>query len=256
MRGLNGRIALVTGGGNGIGRAIALRLAEEGADIALIDLDEAGLATTRDAVKALGRRAETERGDVGDLTQVARAAAALEKRLGPLDVLVNNAGIVRLASVLDTTTEDWREIMRVNAEGVLNLCKTVVPGMVERKRGSVVNLSSWLGKAGRPYFGMYGATKAAVIMLTQSLALEIASSGVRVNAVCPGLIEGTPMRASAEAQSKKLGMAPSKDRVATIPLKRTGTPEDVAKVVAFLASDESAYMTGQALNITGGMWQH
>ena len=103
---------------------------------------------------------------------------------------------------------------------------------------------------------MYSATKAAVIMLTQALALEIASSGVRVNAVCPGLIEGTPMRVSAEEQSRKVGMAVAKDRVATIPMKRTGTPADVAKVVAFLASDEAAYMTGQAVNITGGMWQH
>ncbi len=256
MRGVQGKIALVTGGGNGIGRAIALRLAEEGADIALVDIDEAGMAATAGAVRTLGRRAECERGDVGDLAEAGRAAAALEKRLGPPDVLVNNAGIVRLAAVLDTTPQDWRDTMRINAEGVLNFCKAVVPGMVARKRGSVVNLSSWLGKAGRPFFGMYGASKAAVIALTQSLALEVAASGVRVNAVCPGMIEGTPMRANAEAQSKKLGMPAAKDRVATIPLKRAGTPEDVAKVVAFLASEESAYMTGQALNVTGGMWQH
>lgn len=256
MRGLEGKIALVTGGGNGIGRAIALRLAEEGADIALVDIDAAGMAATAKAVEALGRRAACEPADVGDPAQAGRAAGALETRLGAPDVLVNNAGIVRLAAVLDTAPEDWRETMRVNAEGVLNFCRAVVPGMVARRRGSVVNLSSWLGKAGRPFFGMYGASKAAVIALTQSLALEVAGAGVRVNAVCPGLIEGTPMRASAEAQSQKLGMAAAKDRIASIPLRRAGTPEDVARVVAFLASEESAYMTGQALNVTGGMWQH
>ncbi|MCC7046355.1 MAG: SDR family oxidoreductase [Alphaproteobacteria bacterium] len=256
MRRLDGRIALITGGGNGIGRAIALRLAEEGANIALMDIDPAGMGKTAAAVTALGRRVECESGNVGDPAAVARAVAALEKRLGPADVLVNNAGIVRLATVLETANEDWRESMRINAEGTLNLCKAVVPGMVARKRGSVVNLSSWLGKAGRPFFGMYSATKAAVIMLTQALALEIAATGVRVNAVCPGLIEGTPMRAGVEEQSKNLGMAPTKDRIASIPMKRTGTPEDVARVVAFLASDEAGYMTGQAINISGGMWQH
>lgn len=256
MRGLKGRIALVTGAGNGIGRAIALRLAEDGADIAIVDLDEAGMAATQAQVRALGRRAEVERTDVGDPQGVARVTAALEQRLGPVDILVNNAGIVRLSPVLGTKMEDWNATMRANTEGVLHFCQALVPGMMARKKGAVVNLSSWLGKAGRPNFGMYGASKAAVIMLTQALALEIAASGVRVNAVCPGLIDGTPMRVSAEAQSKALGIPAAKDRIGSIPLKRAGTPEDVAKVVAFLASDESDYMTGQAINITGGMWQH
>lgn len=256
MRGLTGKKALVTGAGNGIGRAIALRLAEEGADIAIADIDEAGMAATQAAVRSQGRACEVERADVGDQAAVKRAAKALEERLGPTDILVNNAGIVRLGAVLDTKIEDFQAVMRANVEGLLNFSQAIVPGMVARKRGSVINLASWLGKAGRPFFGMYGASKAAVIMLTQSLSLEIAASGVRVNCVCPGLIDGTPMRVSAEAQSKALGMPAAKDRVASIPLKRTGSPEDVAKVVAFLASDESAYMTGQSLNITGGMWQH
>lgn len=256
MRGLSGKVALVTGGGNGIGRAIAIRLAEEGADIAIIDVHEAGMEVTAASVKALGRRCEVAYGDVGDHQAAARATKALEAKLGTFDVLVNNAGIVRMAAVLDTRPEDWREIMRINAEGVLNMLKVVVPGMVQRGGGRVVNLSSWLGKAGRPYFGMYAASKAAVLALTQALALEVAPHGVRVNAVCPGMIEGTPMRESAEAQSKALGVPAAKDRVQTIPLRRAGTPEDVAKVVAFLASDEAGYMTGQAINISGGMWQH
>jgi len=256
MRGLTGKNALITGGGNGIGRAIALRLAEEGADIAIMDLDEAAMATTQASVRALGRRCEVERGDVGDAAQVKRAVGALEQRLGPTDVLVNNAGIVRLAAVLDTKIADFQQVMRANVEGMLLVSQAVVPGMVGRKRGAVVNLASWLGKAGRPFFGMYSASKAAVIVMTQSLALEISDSGVRVNAVCPGMIEGTPMRVSAEAQSKALGMPAAKDRIGSIPLRRAGTPEDVAKVVAFLASDEAAYMTGQSINISGGMWQH
>jgi NAD(P)-dependent dehydrogenase (short-subunit alcohol dehydrogenase family) len=256
MRGLTGKIALVTGGGNGIGRAIALRLAEEGADVALIDINAAALDDTAGAIRKLGRRAEGECADVGDRDAASRAAVALTQRLGPIDVLVNNAGIVRLASVLDTRLELWREITRVNVEGTLNLLQLVVPGMVERGAGAVVNVASWHGKSARPFFGAYSASKAAVIALTQSLAQELGPQGVRVNAVCPGMIEGTPMRQSAEAQSKALGVPAAKDRLQTIPLRRAGSPEDVAKVVAFLASDEAGYMTGQALNITGGLWQH
>lgn len=256
MRGLEGKVALVTGGGNGIGRAIALRLAEEGADIGLIDVDAAGMAETEGAVSKLGRRAAAERADVGDYAAAQAAATALEARLGAIGVLVNNAGIVRLAAVLDTTDEDWQAIMRVNAGGVLNLLRIVVPGMVGRRGGAVINVASWHGKSARPFFGAYSASKAAVIALTQSLAQEVGPDGVRVNAVCPGMIEGTPMRQSAEARSKALGVPAAKDRLATIPLRRAGTPEDVAKLVAFLASDEAAYMTGQAINVTGGLWQH
>jgi NAD(P)-dependent dehydrogenase (short-subunit alcohol dehydrogenase family) len=173
-----------------------------------------------------------------------------------VDLLVNNAGICRLGAIVDFADADWHATFRVNVDGVFFACRAVLPHMLARGRGGIVNIASWSGKAGAPYFGPYCASKFAVIGLTQSLAKEVAGRGVRVNAVCPGIVAGTEMRARVDRESRELGRPTSTDRIGWIPLGRLAEPEDVAGVVAFLASDDARYMTGQAINVTGGLWMH
>jgi NAD(P)-dependent dehydrogenase (short-subunit alcohol dehydrogenase family) len=176
--------------------------------------------------------------------------------LGAVDLLVNNAGLCRLGAVAEFSEADWRATFRVNVDGVFFCSQAVLPHMLARRRGSIVNLASWSGKAGAAYFGAYCASKFAVIGLTQSLAKEVAAQGVRVNAVCPGIVEGTEMRERVDAESRALGRPTSTDRVGWIPMGRLAEADDVAGVVAFLASDDARYMTGQAVNVTGGLWMH
>ena len=254
MEGLAGKRALITGGASGIGRAIGLELARSGCDIALIDLDGDAAETTARELRALGRAADAVSGDVSAAASVQHAVAALEAQGQPFDILVNNAGIARMGSLLTIGEKDWRDTFAVNVDGIFNVSRAVVPGMVERKRGSVVNLASWLGRRGNPAFSAYAASKFAVVGITQSLAPEVAPFGVRVNAVCPGIIGGTPMRSALEKVAADAGLPPTEERVKTIPMGRTGTPEEVAKVVAFLASDAAAYVTGAAYDVSGGHW--
>ena len=251
------RTALVTGAGAGIGRAIALRLAADGCDIGVVDLDEAAAEETAALVRKLGRQTCAVVGNVARRDSVQAAVARVAEALGPIDVLVNNAGILRTAKFLDVTDEDWRQTMSVNLDGVFYCCQAVLPAMLARRAGCIVNMSSWTGKKGVPNHTAYSATKAAVIALTQSLAGEMAEHGIRVNAVCPGTIVDTRMRTEAEALNKVQGLPDVDTRVKTlIPMRRAGLPADVAGVVAFLVSDDAAYMTGQAINITGGLWMN
>jgi len=252
MYDLTGRKALITGGANGIGRATALRLAREGCDIALLDREPS--EETAAAVRALGREAHVAVGDVTDEASVTAAANQLVKALGPVDVLVNSAGILRLGSLIEMDPKDWRNSFAVNVDGIFWTCRAVLPGMVARKQGRVINMASWLGKKAIANYSAYCASKFAVIGVTQSLAMEMAPHGITVNAVCPGLIVETRMRDESEAQHQALGLPMAKDRVNTIPMGRLGLPNDVARLVCFLASDESDYMTGQSINITGGLW--
>ena len=254
MYNLSGKVAFVTGAATGIGRAIAIRLAQEGADLAIMDVNEAEAAKTAALVREAGRRAEVLRGDVGDYAQVKAAIGGFLKSFGAIDIAVNNAGIVRLGPVIEATLEDFREIFRINVDGVFHCCKAVVPHMVQRGGGKIVNTASWLGKVGRPHFGLYAASKFAIIGLTQTLALELAQHHINVNAVCPGVIGETGMRDVVERESARQGLPSAKERQSTIPLGRVGLPEDVARMVAFLASDQADYMTGQAINVTGGLW--
>ncbi|HTU00463.1 MAG TPA: SDR family NAD(P)-dependent oxidoreductase [Candidatus Sulfotelmatobacter sp.] len=252
----SGRVAVVTGAAAGIGFAIASRLARDGYDIGVADLDRVGAERAAEALQGLGRRAAALCGDVGDRKAAFRVLEEAGGALGGVDLLVNNAGIARLGPLATFSETDWRELFRVNVDGVFFCCQAALPGMLARRRGNIVNISSWNGKLGAPNFGAYSATKAAVISLTQALAREVASHGIRVNAVCPGIVAGTPMRREVERAGLAFGLPPSVERAKTIPLGRLATPEDIAGMVAFLASEEAAYMTGQAVNVTGGLWLH
>jgi NAD(P)-dependent dehydrogenase (short-subunit alcohol dehydrogenase family) len=250
------RSALVTGAGAGIGRAIALRLARDGWAVAVNDVAPGRAAAVAAEVAALGARGAAVVADVGDREAARRMVAETVATLGAVDLLVNNAGLCRLGAVAEFSEADWRATFRVNVDGVFFCSQAVLPHMLARRRGSIVNLASWSGKAGAAYFGAYCASKFAVIGLTQSLAKEVAAQGVRVNAVCPGIVEGTEMRERVDAESRALGRPTSTDRVGWIPMGRLAEADDVAGVVAFLASDDARYMTGQAVNVTGGLWMH
>lgn len=254
MYGLEGRSAIVTGAGGGIGRAIALRLAREGCAIGIFDLSEAGAAATADLVRAEGRTAAVTLGSVADREDVDAGAASLIADLGSVDILVNNAGILRTAAFLDTSAATWRDVLAINLDGAFHVSQAVLPHMLERGRGAIVNMSSWTGKKGVPNHAAYSASKFGLIGLTQSLAGEFAPLGIRVNAVCPGIIVDTQMRADAEELNRAQGLPDVETRSKSIPMRRPGYPDEIANVVAFLASDQAAYMTGQAINITGGLW--
>jgi NAD(P)-dependent dehydrogenase (short-subunit alcohol dehydrogenase family) len=252
----DGEVAVVTGAAAGIGCAIATRLVRTGYKVAVADVDGAAAERAAQELRALGGRAAALACDVGERAEAFRMAEEASRALGEVSLLVNSAGIVRLGSLAAFSERDWRDLFRVNLDGVFFCCQAVLPQMLARRRGNIVNIASWNGKLGAPNFGAYSATKAAVISLTQALAREVASHGVRVNAVCPGIIAGTPMRAQVEREGEVIGLPPSSERAKAIPLGRLGRPEEIANVVAFLASEEAAYMTGQAINVTGGLWLH
>jgi NAD(P)-dependent dehydrogenase (short-subunit alcohol dehydrogenase family) len=253
---LKGKVAFITGAGGGIGRAIALRLVREGCHLAIMDLDRSGAEDTARSARSAGGKAVVLQGDVAESADVARCVRSAEDELGGLDLLVNNAGVLPIGSVQDTSEEEWRRTFRVNVDGVFHCCKAVSPAMVRRRQGRIINIASWFGKTGKPYNAAYCATKFAVIGFTQSLAQELAAHRVTVNAICPGTVTATAMRERADETLKRLGLPTSKERESGIPLGRLCLPEDVARVAAFLASGESAYMTGQAINVTGGLWMH
>ena len=251
---LNGRSVLLTGGATGIGRRIATRLAEEGCDIGIADINVAEAERTAAMVRKTGRKCLVIETDVGRFDQASRAVQSFLGEFGKIDVLANNAGVISLGRIEDILVEEWRRIFNINVEGVFNFCKAVVPHMRERKAGKIVNTASWFGKTGKPHYGAYCASKFAVIGLTQSLAMELAPLRINVNAVCPGTIVETAMRDEADRRSIEEGVLTAKQREAQIPIGRVGLPEDIARVVAFLASDEAVYMTGQAINVTGGVY--
>lgn len=251
------RVALVTGAGSGIGRASALALARDGHQVAILDLNREGLDRTLEALD--GRPSVLLVADVTTRSQVDAAVTATVSRLGRLDVVVNAAEIAQISPFLELAEDDWKRVIDVNLSGTFNVGQAAARAMVRSGGGTILNIASTAGKIGRPLLAHYCASKWGVIGLSQSMALALAGDGIRVNAVCPGIID-TPMWQGLDAELAALQGLDVGDamraQVALIPLARAGTAEEVADLVAFLASDRARYITGQAINVSGGFVTH
>lgn len=241
----DGKVALVTGAARGIGQATALKLAAGGADIALCDLQKEWIAETESHVKALGRRAESFTMNVAESGDVVRAVAEVEQAFGRIDILVNNAGITKDGLLMRMPEEDWDNVLDINLKGTFLCSKAVARIMMKQRTGTIVNVASIIGLIGNAGQCNYSASKAGVIAFTKSLAKELAPRNIRANAVAPGFISTKMTDNLPEDIQKKM--------LDNIPLKRFGTPDDVAKVIAFLAGDDSAYVSGQVITVCGGM---
>ena len=243
---LEGKTALVTGASRGIGRAIALRLAAEGADVAVNFAGSSAKAEeVKNAIIEMGRKAIAKQADVKDASSVAGMVEEVKKTFGRIDILVNNAGVTRDGLLMRMKDEDWETVIDTNLRGVFQCTKAVSKIMMKQRYGRIVNMASVVGLVGNAGQANYAASKAGVIGFSKSVARELASRGITVNMVAPGCID-TDMTA----------VLPDKVReamLADIPLARVGKPEDVASAVAFLVSDEAAYITGQVINVDGGM---
>jgi len=239
------RIALVTGAAGGIGRAISRHLAEAGLTVALCDLD--GKAAAEAAAALPGRHAGFAV-DVSDSRSVADAVTAVESDLGPVDVLVNNAGIDKIEKFVESTEETWRAVVSVNYLGTVIVTRAVLDGMIARGYGRIINIGSDAGRVGSSGEVVYSGTKGAVIAFGKALAREVATKGVTVNMVCPGPTD-TPLLQQIADRSQGLFDAIAR----AVPMKRIGTPEDVAPAVVFFASDGAAFITGQTLSVSGGL---
>ena len=249
MSRLAGRVALVTGGGTGVGRGIAVALAREGASVALMGRRPAPLAAVAAEVEALGRRALAITGDVGEEADAARVVAEVLAAWGRLDVLVNNAGIYAPASLADTAPADWDRTLAANLRGPYLLARAAFPALAERRGASVVNISSTIGERPVPGAAAYCVSKAGLEMLTRVLALEWAPRGVRVNGIRLGIVD-TPIH---EARALADRAAWEREAGAMHPLGRMGQPEDAAAAVCYLVSDEASWVTGAILTVDGGI---
>ncbi|TPX00114.1 acetoin reductase [Proteus mirabilis] len=254
---LNGKVILVTGAAQGIGRGIALRLAKEGADIALVDLKADKLSDVAKEIEALERKVTTFAADISNRDEVFAAVEHAEKTLGGFDVMINNAGIAQVKPLADVTPEDMDRIFKINVNGVMwGIQAASEKFKALGHKGKIINASSIAGHDGFAMLGVYSATKFAVRALTQAAAKEYASAGITVNAYCPGIV-GTDMWVEIDERFAEITGAPKgetyKKYVDGIALGRAQTPDDVAALVSFLASDDSDYITGQAILTDGGI---
>lgn len=241
---LRDRVAFITGAGAGIGRTIARLFAEEGADIAAVDINGPAAEATAALVRALGRHAEAIRADVASLREVEAAARQAFTAFGQVDVLVNNAGITRDATIPEMSEEEWDSVIDVHLKGAFLCTRAIAPRMRDARRGAIVNMSSLSGKIGNIGQANYSSAKAGMVALTKVTAREFAPYGVRANAIQPGLISTPP---TLERGEEKL-----REGAAGTPLGRIGTPDEVASVALFLASDMASFVTGAIIEVTGG----
>jgi sorbitol-6-phosphate 2-dehydrogenase len=252
---LRDEVAIISGAGQGIGKAIALKFAGEGADIVAADINLKSAEKTADEVAQRGRKAVAVRVDVTKEPDIQKMTDKSIEEFGKIDILVNNAGMAKTIRFLDMTGELWDAMLDINLKSVFLCCKAVLPHMLERKKGRIINMSSKAGKVATTWFAAYSAAKAGVIALTQSLALDVAREGINVNCICPGIIFTPHWNRLEKEYAAKRNMNVEDVReylIGKIPQGRPQTPEDVANVALFLASQESGAMTGQAINVTGG----
>ena len=243
---LDGKVALITGAARGIGKAIALKYASEGADIAFTYLESADqAAVTAAEIEAMGVKVRTYKSDASDFESTQALVGEIHKEFGHIDILVNNAGIARDGLMMRMSEQQWDEVMNVNLKSAFNHIRACVPIMARQKSGSIINLSSVVGVCGNAGQCNYSASKAGLIGLAKSIAKEMGPRGIRANCIAPGFIL-TDMTRSLSEQMRE-------EWVKTIPLRRNGTPEDVANVALFLASDLSSYVSGQVINCCGAM---
>ena len=244
---LEGRTALVTGASRGIGRAIALALAEEGADVAINYVsNEAAAAAVVEEIQALGRKGMLARADVGDFPDTYAMAHSVVREFGHIDILVNNAGVTSDKTFVNMDHSTWRKVLAINLDGVFNCTKVCIDQMVEQNYGRVVNITSVIGQIGNFGQANYAASKAGVAAMTKTLAKELASKGITVNAVAPGFIETEMVSSIPENIQDRL--------LSQIPLRRFGKAEEVAQMVVFLCSPEGDYVTGAELEVNGGLF--
>lgn len=254
MRGLKGKYAIVTGAGSGIGRAIAKRLAEEQCIVGVFDINEAGAKEAVAAITAAGGRASAYRVDITNFATVQAGVSAFEKECGPTDILVNNAGWDRIVPFLSSDRELWKRVIDINLYGPLNMHFAVLPGMVERRSGKVVNISSDAGRVGSSGEAVYSAAKGGIISFTKTIARELARSRICLNTVCPGPTD-TPLFAEVSGGGEA-GAKIAEGLQRAIPMKRLARPDDYPGAVAFLASDDASYITGQTISVSGGLTMH
>jgi len=247
--GLEGKVALVTGAGSqvGFGRGIAMILAQQGCDVIVNDIDEEGIGKTASDIEALGRRSLAIKADVTKMAEVKEMVKQTLDKFGRIDVLVNNAGqTTKPTPFVDTPEENWEKVFNLNLYGVFYCTKAVLPQMLERKSGKIVNITSGAGISGMPRCVHYGASKAAIIAFTKGLSKEVIASGVNVNAVAPG-VGDTNFLVTGEFPEGEIDRA-----VATVPTRRSTTPQDVGNMVAYLASDLASQVVGQTYLVDGG----
>jgi 2-hydroxycyclohexanecarboxyl-CoA dehydrogenase len=244
LRGLQGKVVVVTGAGRGMGKAIAERLADEGARVAVTDLDEKSAVSTAAALEgAAGFRL-----DITDGGEVTRRVDEIVAALGPIDALVNNAGWDRLAPFLDTDEDLWERLLDINLRGPIRMTKAVLPQMVERQSGRIVNISSDAGRVGSSGEAVYSACKAGIIGFGKTVAREVARYGITVNAICPGPTDTALLEEVAQGNEKVI-----ESLKRAIPMRRLGLPEDIAGAVVFMVSDDAGFITGQTLSVSGGL---
>jgi meso-butanediol dehydrogenase / (S,S)-butanediol dehydrogenase / diacetyl reductase len=253
---LVGKSAIITGAGRGIGKATALRFAREGADILVPDLDLATSQQTAGAIAALGRKGVSMQADLTRTTDIQGMVETALREFGKIDILVNNAGITQVRDPMQLTEADWDRTLALNLKTVFFCSQAVAREMIRRRTGVILNAASISGRSGKPMMVDYCASKFGVIGVTQALALALAKHGIRVNAVAPGIVD-TDMWVGIDREWSALEGKPTgemkRSRVAAIPLGRIETPEDVANLYTFLASDEADYITGQTYNVCGGL---
>ena len=246
MSQLTNQIAVVTGAGRGIGRAIALKYAAEGADVVVVSRTQENSEKVAAEIRALGRKAWAFAVDVADAAAVNAAAEKILAEAGKVDILVNNAGVTRDGLLMRMSADDWQAVLDTDLSAVYRTCKAVMRGMMKARRGRIVNIASVIGVMGNAGQTNYAAAKAGMIGFSKSLAREVGSRNITVNVVAPGFIVTDMTGALGEAQKASL--------LAQVPLGRLGAPEDIAQAVAFLASPAAAYVTGETLHVNGGMY--